>query len=99
MHIDGASGFIPVTLGTSPSQADARALLLPELQKLVPEASANDPTPKGFPKGVSWTDAYKMVTGWHRESADAHPQFGILLEAQSNPLDRLGESQVSRNDL
>ena len=80
MQIDGASGFIPVSLSGSPSQAEARALLLPELQKLVPDASAADVQPKGFPKGVSWTDAYKMVTAWHRESEDAQPKFGIMVD-------------------
>ena len=80
MHIDGASGFIPVSLGSSPSQAEAKALLLPELQKLVPDASAADVTPKGFPKGVSWTDAYKMVTAWHRDSEDTQPKFGIMVD-------------------
>lgn len=50
MYIDGASNFIPVSVGTSPSQAEAKTLLLPELQKLVPGASANDLTPKAFPK-------------------------------------------------
>lgn len=80
MQIDGTSAFIPVSLGTSPSQAEAKALLLPELQKLVPEASATDVAPKGFPKGVSWTDAYKMVTAWHRDSEDAQPKFGILVD-------------------
>lgn len=80
MHIDGASGFIPVSLGNSPSQAEAKAMLLPELQKIVPDASASDAAPKGFPKGVSWTDAYKMVTGWHRESENSEPKFGILVD-------------------
>lgn len=80
MQIDGARGFIPVSLSGSPSQAEARALLLPELQKLVPDASAADVQPKGFPKGVSWTDAYKMVTAWHRESENAQPKFGIMVD-------------------
>lgn len=102
MHIDGASGFIPVSLGTSPSQAQARALLLPELQKLVPDASANDPAPKGFPKGVSWTAAYKMVTDWHRDSEDTEPKFGILVDrlagaiSGTKTLARLGYTDLSR---
>ena len=75
MQIDGTSAFIPVSLGTSPSQAEAKALLLPELQKLVPEASATDVAPKGFPKGVSWTDAYKMVT---EHAATAAVQNSVL---------------------
>jgi hypothetical protein len=50
MHIDGASGFIPVSLGNSPSQAEAKAMLLPELQKIVPDASASDAATKGFPR-------------------------------------------------
>lgn len=102
MHIDGASGFIPVSLGTSPSQAEAKALLLPELQKLVPDASANDLTPKGFPKGVSWTAAYKMVTDWHRESENAEPKFGILVDRLAGAVNgtktlaRLGYTDLSR---
>ena len=102
MHIDGASGFIPVSLGSSPSQAEARALLLPELQKLVPEASASDVTPKGFPKGVSWTDAYKMVTAWHRDSEDTPPKFGILLDRLTGAVNgtktlaRLGYNDLSK---
>ncbi len=102
MHIDGASGFIPVSLGSSPSQAEAKALLLPELQKLVPEASASDLTPKGFLKGVSWPAAYKMVTGWHRESENAQPKFGILVDQLvgavngTKTLARLGYTDLSR---
>lgn len=102
MHINGASGFIPVSLGNSPSQAEAKALLLPELQKLVPEASANDATPKGFPKGVSWTAAYKMVTDWHRDSEDAEPRFGILVDRLAGAINgtktlaRLGYTDLSR---
>lgn len=102
MHIDGASGFIPVTLGTSPSQAEAKAMLLPELQKLVPDASANDLTPKGFPKGVSWTAAYKMVTDWHRDSEDAEPKFGILVDRLAGAINgtktlaRLGYTDLAR---
>jgi hypothetical protein len=80
MQIEGSKGFIPVTGGTSPNQAEAKALLLPELQKLIPESSAADTAPKGFPKGVSWTDAYKMVTGWHRDTEDSQPKFGILVD-------------------
>ena len=102
MHIDGASGFIPVSLGSSPSQAEARTLLLPELQKLVSDASATDVTPKGFPKGVSWTDAYKMVTGWHRDSEQAPPKFGILLDRLTGAVNgtktlaQLGYDNLSR---
>ncbi len=103
MHIDGSKGFIPLTGGTSPSQAEARALLLPELQKLVPDASPSDVTPRGFPdKGVSWTDAYKMVTGWHRESEGAPPKFGILIDRLSGAINgtktlaRLGFNDLSR---
>lgn len=102
MHINGAAGFIPVTIGTSPSQAEAKAQLLPELQKLVPEASANDLTPKGFPKGVSWTAAYKMVTDWHRDSENAEPRYGILLDRLKGAINgtktlaRLGHTDLSR---
>ena len=102
MHIDGASGFIPVSGSKSPSQAQAKALLLPELQKIVPDASASDVRPKGFPKGVSWTDAYKMVTGWHRESEDVQPQFGILVDRLSGAVNgtktlaRLGYNDLTR---
>ena len=102
MHIDGASGFIPVSLGKSPSQAQAKALLLPELQKLVPEASPNDLTPKGFPKGVSWTAAYKMVTDWHRDSETAPPKFGILVDRLAGAVNgtktlaRLGYNDLAR---
>ena len=102
MHIDGASGFIPVSLGNSPSQAEAKAMLLPELQKIVPDASASDAAPKGFPKGVSWTDAYKMVTGWHRDSENSEPKFGILVERLSGAINgtktlaRLGYDDLLR---
>jgi hypothetical protein len=102
MHIDGANGFIPVTGGTSPNQAEAKALLLPELQKIVPDASASDVAPKGFPKGVSWTDAYKMVTGWHRDSEDSQPKFGILVDRLTGAINgtktlaRLGYNDLSR---
>lgn len=102
MHIDGASGFIPVSLGSSPSQAQARALLLPELQKLVPDASASDVAPKGFPKGVSWTTAYKMVTDWHRDSENTEPKFGILVDRLAGAVNgtktlaRLGYKDLSR---
>ncbi len=102
MHIDGSQGFIPITGGTSPNQAEAKALLLPELQKLVPEASASDVRPKGFPNGVSWTDAYKMVTGWHRESQDSQPKFGILVDRLNGAINgtktlaRLGYNDLSR---
>jgi hypothetical protein len=102
MHIDGANGFIPVTGGTSPNQAEAKALLLPELQKIVPDASASDVAPKGFPKGVSWTDAYKMVTGWHRENEDSQPKFGILVDRLTGAINgtktlaRLGYNDLSR---
>lgn len=102
MHIDGSQGFIPITGGTSPNQAEAKALLLPELKKLVPEASASDVTPKGFPKGVSWTDAYKMVTAWHRDSEDAQPKFGIMVDRLSGAINgtktlaRLGYNDLSR---
>ena len=102
MHIDGSQGFIPVVGGTSPSQAEAKALLLPELQKLVPEASASDVTPKGFPKGVSWTDAYKMVTGWHRDSESSPATFGILVDRLGGTINgtktlaRLGYNDLSR---
>jgi hypothetical protein len=102
MQIDGASRFIPVSLGSSPNQAEARALLLPELQKLVPEASASDPTPRGFPRGVSWVAAYKMVTAWHRDSESAQPKFGILLDRLTGAVNgtktlaRLGHTDLSR---
>ena len=102
MHIDGASGFIPVSLGTSPSQAEAKSQLLPALQKLVPEASANDITPRGFPKGVSWTAAYKMVTDWHRDSENTEPKFGILVDRLAGAVNgtktlaRLGYTDLSR---
>lgn len=101
MHIDGSQGFIPITGGTSPNQAEAKAMLLPELKKLVPEASASDVTPKGFPKGVSWIDAYKMVTGWHRDSEAAQPKFGILVDRLSGAINgtktlaRLGYNDLS----
>ncbi len=102
MHIDGSQGFIPVTGGASPNQAEAKALLLPELKKLVLDASASDVTPKGFPKGVSWTDAYKMVTAWHRDSDDAQPKFGIMVDRLSGAISgtktlaRLGYNDLSR---
>ena len=102
MHIDGASGFVPVSGGGSPSQAEARTLLLPELQKIVPDASASDVAPKGFPKGVSWTDAYKMVTGWHRDSEQVPPKFGIMLDRLTGAVNgtktlaRLGYNDLSR---
>jgi len=102
MHIDGSQGFIPVTGGASPNQAEAKALLLPELKKLVLDASASDVTPKGFPKGVSWTDAYKMVTAWHRDSDDAQPKFGIMVDRLSGAISgtktlaRLGHNDLSR---
>lgn len=103
MHIDGSKGFIPLTGGSSPSQAEARALLLPELQKLVPDASQSDFAPKGFPeKGVSWIDAYNMVTGWHRDSEGATPKFGILLDRLTGAINgtktlaRLGVNDLSR---
>jgi hypothetical protein len=102
MHIDGSQGFIPITGGTSPNQAEAKALLLPELKKLVPEASASDVRPKGFPNGVSWTDAYKMVTGWHRDSEDTQPKFGIMVDRLSGAISgtktlaRLGYNDLSR---
>jgi hypothetical protein len=102
MHIDGASGFIPVSLGTSPDQAQAKALLLPELQKLVPDASASDLSPKGFPKGVTWTAAYKMVTDWHRDSENAEPKFGIIVDRLAGAVNgtktlaRLGYNDLSR---
>ena len=102
MHIDGASGFIPVSLGNSPSQAEAKAMLLPELQKIVPDASASDAAPKGFPKGVSWTDAYKMVTGWHRDSENSEPKFGILVDRLTGAINgtktlaRLGYNDLLR---
>jgi hypothetical protein len=102
MHIDGASGFIPLSLSGSPSQVEARSLLLPELQKLVPEAKATDAAPKGFPKGVTWIEAYKMVTAWHRDSADTQPKFGILLDRLTGAVNgtktlaRLGYNDLAR---
>ena len=102
MHIDGSKGFIPVTGGTSPNLAEARTLLLPELQKLGIDARESDAKPKGFPDGVSWTDAYKMVTGWHRDSEDTKPKFGILVDRLNSAINgtktlaKLGYKDLSR---
>ena len=44
----------------------------------VTDAKATDPTPKGFPADVSWTDAYKMVTRRVEDNNPATPGNLVL---------------------
>ncbi len=39
----------------------------------ITDAKATDPSPKGFPKGVGWVDAYRMVIAWKEDGNPATP--------------------------
>lgn len=39
----------------------------------ITDASPTDSTPKGFPNGVSWQNAYNMVTSWEEDNNPATP--------------------------
>ncbi len=39
----------------------------------ISDAKATDVSPKGFPKGVGWTDAYRMVIAWKEDGNPATP--------------------------
>lgn len=39
----------------------------------ITDAKATDAAPKGFPKGVGWVDAYRMVVAWKEDGNPATP--------------------------
>jgi hypothetical protein len=64
--------------GTKATSAIALQALKTELTAAlqaagVKDASASDKTPKGFPDGVSWQNAYKMVSFWVEDNNPATP--------------------------
>lgn len=62
----------------------------------IPDAKSTDATPMGFPSGVSWTDAYKMVT---RRVDDKNPSTPGTLELSPDLLKKTLAGTQSLNDL
>lgn len=62
----------------------------------IAEAKNTDPTPKGFPSGVSWTEAYKMVT--HRVE-DNNPATPGTLELSADLLKKTIAGTQTLKDL
>ena len=69
----------------------------------ITDAKSTDATPKGFPNGVSWTDAYKMVTRRVEDNNPATPGTLLLSEdllkktiGATQTLKDLGFSNLSR---
>jgi hypothetical protein len=51
-----------------------------ELKALIKDAKITDPTPKGFPAGVSWADAFRMVARRVEDNVPATPGNLVLSE-------------------
>lgn len=62
----------------------------------ITDAQTTDPTPKGFPDGVSWADAYKMVT---RRIDDKNPATPGTLELSPDLLKKTIAGTQSLKDL
>lgn len=74
-----------VVSNTLPNIAQIRSDLTAALLSAgVSDASEKDVTPKGFPAGVSWTDAYRMVTKRVEDKNPKTPGTLVLSESLLN---------------
>ena len=69
----------------------------------VTDASETDTMPKGFPNGVTWVNAYKMVAQWKEDGNPATPGNLVLSQdlvnknvAATKSLNELGYNDLSR---
>jgi hypothetical protein len=69
----------------------------------VTDANETDATPKGFPNGVSWANAYKMVAQWKEDGNPATPGNQVLSQdlvnknvAATKSLKELGYKDLSK---
>ena len=81
----------------------ANATTNSELKELIKDAKITDPTPKGFPAGVGWADAFRMVSRRVEDNNPATPGNLVLSEDLLNTnllagikLKSLGVNNLSR---
>ncbi len=62
----------------------ANATTNTELKELIKDAKITDPTPRGFPAGVGWADAFRMVARRVEDNSPATPGNLVLSEELLN---------------
>ncbi len=78
-RVNSMSGTGAMSAVASAALAQMKAELTTALKAAgVTDASETDTTPKGFPNGVSWANAYKMVAQWKEDGNPATPGNLVL---------------------
>ncbi len=78
-RVNSMSGTGAMSAVASAALAQMKAELTTALKTAgVTDASETDTTPKGFPNGVSWANAYKMVAQWKEDGNPATPGNLVL---------------------
>lgn len=103
-RVNSMSGTVAPTGVTSAALAQMKAELTTALKAAgITDASETDTTPKGFPNGVTWVNAYKMVAEWKEDGNPATPGNLVLSQdlvtknvAATKSLKELGYNDLSR---
>lgn len=103
-RVNSMSGTGAMSAVASAALAQIKAELTTALKAAgVTDASETDATPKGFPNGVSWANAYKMVAQWKEDGNPATPGNQVLSQdlvnknvAATKSLKELGYKDLSK---
>jgi hypothetical protein len=102
-RVNSMSGTGAMSAVTSAALAQMKTELTTALKAAgITDASETDTTPKGFPNGVTWANAYKMVAEWKEDGNPATPGNLVLSQdlvnknvAATKSLKELGYKDLS----